>query len=66
MQLFDVFTKKVFESGGEQKAILYKAGFMKITDRGNIYLRLFHNPSTDFLIREREPSIPTIEAGKEE
>ena len=66
MQFFDVFTKKVFEKGDEQKAIFYKAGFMKITDRGNIYLRLFHNPSTDFFIREREPSEPTIEVGKDE
>jgi hypothetical protein len=61
MQLFDVFTRKVFEKEGEQKAISYKVGAMKITDRGNIYLRLFHNPNTDFFIKEREPSLPTVE-----
>jgi hypothetical protein len=65
MQIFDVFTKKVFEKEGEKKVISYKAGAMKITDRGNIYLRLFHQPNTDFFIHEREPSMPIIETEKQ-
>jgi hypothetical protein len=60
MKIFDVFTKKVFEKDGEEKKIFYKAGAMKITDRGNIYLRLFHQPDTDFYLKEREQNIPTI------
>lgn len=61
MQLFDVFTKKVYEKDGEKKLISYKAGAMKITDRGNIYLRLFHVPDTDYYIQEREPITPVID-----
>ena len=64
MRFFDVFTKKVYEKDGEQKVISYKAGMMKITDRDNIYLRLFHNPNIDFFIREREPNMPVIDAEK--
>jgi hypothetical protein len=64
MKLFDVFTKKVFEKDGEQKVKSYKAGAMKITDRGNMYLRLFHIPDTDFYIQEREPNMPIIEMEK--
>jgi hypothetical protein len=65
MRIFDVFTKKVFEKEGEKKAISYKAGMMKITDRGSIYLRLFHQPTTDFFIYEREPEMPIIETEKQ-
>jgi hypothetical protein len=61
MRFFDVLTKKVYEIDGEKKAKSYKAGIIKITDRGNMYLRLFHNPNTDFFIQEREPSIPVVD-----
>jgi len=64
MQIFDVFAKKVFEKEGEQKIISYKVGAMKITDRNNIYLRLFHNPNTEYFIREREPNMPIVETEK--
>jgi hypothetical protein len=61
MRFFDVLTKKVYEKDGEKKATSYRAGVMKITDRGNIYLRLFHNPNTDYFIREREPNMPVVD-----
>ena len=61
MQIFDVFTKKVYEKDGEQKVKTYKAGAIKITERGNMYLRLFHIPDTDFYIRERELDIPVVD-----
>lgn len=61
MQLFDVFTKRIYEKDGEKKAKYYKAGTMKITDRDNIYLRLFHNPNTDFFIRGKEQNIPVVD-----
>jgi len=64
MQIFDVFTKKEYEKEGEKKTISYKAGAMKVTDRGNIYLRLFHMPETDFYIQEREQHMATIDADK--
>jgi|WetSurMetagenome_2_1015567.scaffolds.fasta_scaffold2277302_1 hypothetical protein len=65
MQIFDVFTKRFYEKEGEKKVISYKAGVMKITDRGNIYLRLFHIPDTEFYVREREPNMPIVDIDKE-
>jgi len=64
MRLFDVFTKKVYEKEGEQKAASYKAGAIKITDRGNIYLRLFHIPDVDFYVKEKEPNLPVVDIGQ--
>lgn len=61
MQIFDVFSKKFYEKEGEQKAISYKAGVIKITDKGNTYLRLFHIPDVEFYVKEREPSIPVVD-----
>ena len=58
MQIFDVYTRKVYEKEGEQKATSYKAGALKVTDRGTMYLRLFHIPDVDFYIKERAPFVP--------
>ena len=65
MRIFDVYTKKVFEKEGEKKVISYKAGMMKITDRGTMFLRLFHLPTTDFYVHEREPEMPIVEIEKQ-
>ncbi len=64
MQIFDVYTKKVYEKDGENKIISYKAGAMKITEKGNMYLRLFHIPDVDYYIMEREPIAPVINYDK--
>ena len=61
MQIFDVYTRKVYEKEGEQKATSYKAGALKVTDRGSMYLRLFHIPDVDFYIKERTPNIPVVD-----
>jgi hypothetical protein len=62
MQLYDVCTKRVYEKDGEKKAKWYRAGFMKTTDRGNTYVRLFNQPEVDFHVFERKESLPEIEA----
>ena len=54
MQLFHVCTKKEFEQNGEKKLKWYKAGLLKITDRGRFFLRLFHQPEIDFYLFESE------------
>ena len=64
MQLFSVCTKKEFEENGEKKMKFYKVGVIKITDRGTKYLRLFHQPSTDFHIFDNEPRLETIQIDK--
>lgn len=61
MQIYDVYTKKVFEKAGVQKTKIFKVGAVKISDRGNMYLRLFHIPDVDFYIRGRETKIPVVQ-----
>jgi hypothetical protein len=59
-KIFDVLARKVFESNGEKKIKWYKAGYIKETDNGTKYLRLFFVPETDYFIFEKEklPHIP--------
>ncbi|MFA6924724.1 MAG: hypothetical protein WC223_10795 [Bacteroidales bacterium] len=64
MKFFDVYTKRVYEKDGEKKEVSYRAGLMKLTEKGSIYLRLFNNPNVDYYICERVPSIPVIDAEK--
>ena len=61
MKILDVFTRKVFEKDGEQKAVSYRAGAIKVSDRGNMYLKLFHIPDVEFFVRERIPKIPDVD-----
>lgn len=61
MKILDVFTRRVYEKDGEQKAVSFRAGAIKVTDRGNMYLRLFHIPGVDFYIREREQNLPVVD-----
>jgi len=61
MQLFDVCTKRVYEVDGEKKVKWYKAGFMKTTERGNTYIRLFNQPDVDLYVFEKEMGLPVIQ-----
>ena len=61
MKILDVFTRRVYIKDGEQKAVSFRAGAIKVTDRGNMYLRFFHIPDVDFYIKERTPSIPDVD-----
>lgn len=61
MKILDVLSRRIYEKDGEQKAVSFRAGAIKVTDRGNMYLRLFHIPDVDFYIRERLPSIPEVD-----
>ncbi|MBI4930185.1 MAG: hypothetical protein HY841_05445 [Bacteroidetes bacterium] len=55
MQIFSICTKRIFEKDGVVKTKWYKAGIMKITDKGNRYIRLFHQPETEFYIFDVKP-----------
>jgi hypothetical protein len=61
MQLFDVCTKRIYEADGEKKVRWYRAGFMKITDKGSTYLRLFSQPEVDLHVFKREETLPEIQ-----
>ena len=58
MRLFDICTRKFYEKEGEKKVKWYRAGILKETDQGTRFLRLFHQPETDFLLFEREEQNP--------
>ncbi len=53
-KIFEVCTRKFYEKDGEKKVKWYKAGYIKETDNGKKYLRLYQQPQTDFFIFERE------------
>ena len=53
MKLFDICTRKFYEKEGEKKVKWYRAGVMKETDQGTRFLRLFHQPETDFFVLEK-------------
>ena len=50
MKLLNVFTKREFEENGERKVQWYRVGFMKESEKGGKYLRLFHQPDTEFFL----------------
>jgi hypothetical protein len=54
MRLFDICTRKFYEKDGEKKVRWFRAGFMKETDKGSMYIRLFQQPETDFLVFENK------------
>ena len=53
MKLFDVCSRRFYLKDGIRKVIWYKAGFLKETEKGARYLRLFNQPETDFLVFEK-------------
>lgn len=62
MQLFDVCTKRVYEIDGEKKVKWYRAGFMKTTERGSTYIRLFNQPDVDLYVFKKDIDLPVVQA----
>ena len=62
MQLFDICTKRVYEKDGEKKVKWYRAGFMKTTEKGNTYIRLFQQPDVDLFVFKKEDGLPVIQS----
>ena len=54
MQLLNICTKKDYETNGEQKTKWYKVGYLKIADSGKRYIKLFHQPLTEFFVFDQE------------
>jgi hypothetical protein len=63
MQLFNIYTKKDYVKNGESKVKWYKVGFLKIADSGRKYIKLFHQPMTEFFVfdRDEKPLEPETE-----
>lgn len=54
MKIFDVCTRRNYEKDGEKKGTWYKVGILKETDAGRKYIRLFHQPQTEFFIFDKD------------
>ena len=65
MQLFNICTKKHYEKDGEHKTKWYKIGILKIAESGKKYIKLFHQPDTEFFVFERDENIQAVETKKE-
>lgn len=64
MQLFNVFTKKIIQTGQDEKILWFKAGTVKVTENGGSFLTLFHIPDQDFFIypdKTKEKETPDIQ-----
>lgn len=54
MQLLNICTKKDYEKNGEKKTKWYKVGVLKIADSGKRYIKMFHQPQTEFFVFDNE------------
>ena len=54
MQLFNICAKKDYEKEGEKKVKWYKVGFLKVADSGKKYIKLFHQPHTEFFVFDKD------------
>jgi hypothetical protein len=54
MQILNIYTRKIYEKDGEKKVQWYKAGFMKVSDNGRKFIKLFHQPNVDFFVVDPE------------
>ena len=54
MQLLNICTKKDYEKNGERKVAWYKIGILKIADSGKKYIKLFHQPDTEYFVFEKD------------
>ncbi|MCH8904473.1 MAG: hypothetical protein IIA45_11225 [Bacteroidetes bacterium] len=57
MKYLNVFTKREFEQDGERKIQWYRIGYLKETDKGGKYLRLFSQPDTEFFLFSQDDNV---------
>ena len=63
MQLFNICTKKNYETNGEQKIKWYKVGILKIADSGKKYIKFFHQPDTEFFVFDKDEKTQEVQTG---
>jgi hypothetical protein len=57
MQLQNICTKKEYEKDGEKKVQWFKIGILKTADSGRKYIKLFHQPQTEFYVFDNEEKL---------
>ncbi len=65
MKIFNICTQRVYGKDGEKKVSWYRVGFLKVTENGNQYIRLFQQPETTFFVFERDDEQSPQEAEKD-
>jgi len=63
MQLQNICTKKEYEKDGVKKIQWFKIGVLKIADSGKKYIKLFHQPQTEFFVFDNDDQAQGTEAG---
>jgi hypothetical protein len=63
MKILDICVKREFTKNGETKLNWYKVGSLKIADSGKQYIRLYHQPQTEFFVFDQ--SVTTQEQTQE-
>ncbi len=56
-QYLTICSRHDYQDNGETKTRWYKVGYMKLTEGGGKFIRLFHQPHTDFFCFESEADI---------
>ncbi|WP_452597564.1 hypothetical protein [Pontimicrobium sp. MEBiC01747] len=66
-KFYNVVTRKTITQNTEDKKIYHKVGVIKITKNGGVFLQLYHQPNTDFMIfPNHDDALPTIDFGSNE
>jgi hypothetical protein len=55
-QYLSIYSRHDYQDNGTTKTRWYKVGYMKLTENGGKFIRLFHQPHTDFFCFESEES----------
>lgn len=54
MKLYNICTKKHYEKEGQHKTKWYKVGFLKVAESGKQYIKLFHQPETEYYVFDHD------------
>jgi hypothetical protein len=57
MKLFNICTRKDFDKEGIRKSVWYKVGLLKEADSGRMYIKMYHQPSTEFFVFEKDENV---------
>jgi len=60
MKLYNICTRKDFEQDNVRKSVWYKVGFLKETNGGRKYIKLFHQPLTEFFVFQKDEEPESI------
>lgn len=54
MKFMDICTKRIYEKDGKEKTIWLKAGTLRVTDAGKMFVELNHLPDVSFYVFEQK------------